>query len=96
MTKKKIKIPIYNQSIVIIITEEENPRYKDFVDYIDGYITASFVKKHLSDGIIVHECVHLVNFLYSHIGAELDINNDEHQAYLTQYIYEQIKNIINN
>ena len=93
MTKKKIKIPIYNQSIVVIITEEENPRYKAFVD---GYITALFVKKHLSDGIIVHECVHLVNFLYRHIGAELDINNDEHQAYLTQYIYEQIKNIINN
>ena len=96
MTKKKIKIPIYNQSIVVIITEEENPRYKAFVDYVDGYITALFVKKHLSDGIIVHECVHLVNFLYRHIGAELDINNDEHQAYLTQYIYEQIKNIINN
>ena len=34
MTKKKIKIPIYNQSIVVIITEEENSRYKAFVDYI--------------------------------------------------------------
>ena len=92
--KIKIKIPIYNQAIFVIITEEENPKYKAYVDYIDGYITAVFVKKHLSDGIIVHECVHLVNFLYSHIGTELDINNDEHQAYLTQYIYEQIKNII--
>lgn len=94
MVKNKIKIPIYNQVIVVIVTEEEDDRYKAFVDYVDSYITALFIKKHLTDGIIVHECVHLVNFIYSHIGVELDINNDEHQAYLTQYIYEQIKKVV--
>lgn len=94
MIKKKIKIPIYNQSIVLIVTEEENDKYKAFVDYVDGYITALFVKKHSTDDLIVHKTVHLVNFIYSHIGSELDINNDEHQAYLTQYIYEQIKKLV--
>lgn len=46
MIKKKIKTPIYNQSIVVIVTEEENPRYKAFVDYIYEQI-----KKIINNGI---------------------------------------------
>jgi len=89
--KKTIKIPIYNQNFTLIVTEEENEHYMAWVDVVDGKLTATFVKKHLTDGVIVHECTHLVNFLYERIGAKLDIINDEHQAYLTQWFYETIK-----
>ena len=89
--RKRIKIPIYNQYFYLVVTDEENENYMAWVDVVDGMLTATFIKDHVSDGIIVHESVHLVNFLYERVGAKLDIINDEHQAYLTQWFFETIK-----
>ena len=39
---------------------------------------------------VVHECVHIKNFMFECLGINLDINNDELEAYTVQYLYEQI------
>lgn len=40
--------------------------------------------------IWAHEAVHGVNKIFKAVGQKLDLNNDEAQAYLTQYLYERI------
>ena len=42
--------------------------------------------------IMVHEAVHIVNFIFEECGVKLDTINDEAQAYLTAWIFNQIKN----
>lgn len=42
--------------------------------------------------VIAHESVHLVNKLFKDRGLQLDIENDETQAYLTGWFVEQIDN----
>jgi hypothetical protein len=41
--------------------------------------------------IMVHEAVHVVNFIFEECGIKLDTNNDEAQAYLTSWIFEQLR-----
>ena len=38
---------------------------------------------------LVHEIVHAKNFLYKMRGMSIDINNDENEAYIVQYIYNK-------
>ena len=35
---------------------------------------------------LAHEATHLTNFIFSSVGQELDVVNDESQAYLTGYL----------
>lgn len=92
--KKKFKIPIYNTNVVVNDKNDKSNEYDAYVDLVDNEIWLRYNKENINDGIIVHECVHIVNFLYYRIGAKLDIYEDEHQAYLTQYIYKKVKQII--
>ncbi len=39
--------------------------------------------------IIAHESVHIKNKIFNHCHVELDINNDEPEAYLLDWIVEQ-------
>jgi hypothetical protein len=45
-------------------------------------------------GIIAHEAVHAVNLVFGHIGYRLCTENDEAQAYLTQYIVSKLHKIL--
>lgn len=47
------------------------------------------ISKDAAISTIVHECVHIVNFIFGVHGVELDENNDEHQAYYMTWIFEQ-------
>lgn len=40
--------------------------------------------------VIAHECVHLVNSVYANCVISIDIYNDEHQAYLLEWFFDQI------
>jgi len=40
-------------------------------------------------GAICHEATHLTNFIFDYIGQDLDLCNDEAQAYLAGYITDQ-------
>ena len=44
---------------------------------------------------ITHEVVHIKNFIFLNCGAKLDRDNDESEAYLSGYLFEQIYNFIN-
>ena len=48
-------------------------------------------KSYPTPGIIVHESKHLVNEVFNRVGAELDLNNDEPEAYLLQWVFEEIE-----
>lgn len=39
---------------------------------------------------MAHEAVHAANLAFSHAGAKLDVDNDEPQAYLVDFVVKQI------
>lgn len=52
------------------------------------YVVAFTEKNHLSN--IAHEIVHIINYIYLDCGIELDRVNDENQAYLTGWLFDEI------
>ncbi len=58
-----------------------NPKYK-------------FGSRYMTHGSIAHECLHATSFLFMTIGAEPDIDNDEPQAYLINYLVDQVEDFI--
>ncbi len=40
--------------------------------------------------IWTHECVHGVNKIFKAVGQKLDLNNDEVQAYLTEFLFQKV------
>lgn len=60
----------------------------------EGEIIMAYMLDYTSIPCIVHEAVHMVNFAFHNRGVLLCTNNDEHQAYYTQYIFEKVFNII--
>ena len=102
MTTKQIDIPIFGGKITIIIDKDLSyvqKKYKtrclkDFgaVTFRDKSEFKSYVVsfEELDYSLIAHESVHIVNFLFTDIGIELCRDNDELQAYLTGWIFEEI------
>ena len=45
-------------------------------------------------GVIAHECKHMVNFIFISRGIELDLNNDEPECYLLEWLINKIHSII--
>ena len=103
--RKKIKIPIYNTNLILIKGEDFEKLHEEFDLDIDiGYQAITFEYNNqivvffndkVSLNTIVHESVHVCSFLYYRIGATKDIINDEHEAYITAWIIEQIDKFIN-
>jgi len=53
-------------------------------------------EKNINPGIIAHESLHLVGLIYEDIHAILEIENDEPQCYLIEWIVNQCYNFLNN
>lgn len=103
----KIKCPIFKQSVTVIYkdnidylikkhnlinTKDSNAFvYKDPIKY---RLHVVLKPSKFTLGILLHECVHITNFIFDYIGVNLDVNNDEFQAYYTQFWFEQILNKI--
>ena len=62
--------------------------YKDKRNNTDLYRV--FVTKNVEPSVIVHESVHIANFIFNNTGIQPSLTNDEVQAYLTGWIFEQI------
>lgn len=107
MESKTIKIPIYYGKLTICIDKDLKwieKKYKtrsleDFgaVTFKDEtkyrhYIVAFTDSKHLSN--IAHEIVHLKNHIYQDCAMELDRFNDEPEAYLTGWLFDEIYSFI--
>ena len=108
MIKTTIDIPIYCCKLTIIldkdlsyvknkyktkslsdfgaVTLKDEDRYRH---YVVGFTDAT----HLSN--IAHEIVHLKNQIYVDSAMELDRYNDEPEAYLTGWLFDQINNFLN-
>lgn|SRR3990167_2348278 len=52
------------------------------------------LKEESDDKDIVHESVHCANHILSTIGATMDFDNDEPQAYLVEWAYTKITNTL--
>jgi hypothetical protein len=104
---KKIPISIYFQNLIIHKVDtyvEVNKKYGNdipegvysaVVFRIDKNTTVMAIED-IDYGIIAHEVVHLVNSVFKEVGIQLDLDNDEPQAYLTGYIMKQICNFLDN
>lgn len=108
MRIKTIKIPIYQSNLTIVIDKDLSyveKKYKtkslknfgavtlkDEIKYRD-YVVAF---EYYSGSIIAHEIVHIINYIYLDCGIELDRVNDENQAYLTGWLFDEINKFFNN
>ena len=108
MKVKKIEVPIYNCDLTIILTKDLNEvvkKYKlpgnwgefgaltfeDKSKYRD-YVVAFTDANHLSN--IAHEIVHIKNYIFLGINAKVDLRNDEPEAYLIGWLFDQINNFL--
>lgn len=108
MNIKTIKIPIYLCKLIIIFDKDLSYVEKKYsttslLNY--GAITMrkpnSFSEyviafEYCSGSIVAHEVVHLVNYIFQDRGLQLDIVNDEAQAYLTGFLFDKIYKFLNS
>lgn len=109
MKCKKIEIPIYGCDLTMIFTKNLNKVVKKY--NLEGnwgnygaltfsnkskfrhYVVAFTDANHLSN--IAHEIVHIKNHIFLDINAKIDLYNDEPEAYLTGWLFDQINNFLN-
>lgn len=106
MKDLKFKVPIYNETIRYIETDNFIEIYdKANVGYshndqdcgginciIRGENTIMVKTKYANHwGTIAHEALHATNRILHSRGVEIDANNDEAQAYLLTYILDKIQ-----
>ena len=110
ITYEEIKVPVFNAIITICSTPDiENCKnffkfnLKAGTDLVENEAVSIHIgqgkymlvfNEKLSNSYVVHEIIHLVNFLYKDYGIELDINNDENYAYQCKWFFEKIENFI--
>lgn len=87
-----------NKSYNSNFTKDDNKIYdavvfKDSKKHINQYVVV--FRKNPDYTVIAHETVHLVNAIFKDHGIELDLDNDEPQAYLTGWIFNKIDKFLN-
>lgn len=106
MKRHKIKVPIYNALLNIIIVKnmdgiqekyslKYSPKYESAITFVNneqGYIV--FVEEKISPSTIAHEAKHFVNIIFDSKGIALDLYNDEPECYLLGWVVEQIHKLI--
>lgn len=103
------KTPPYFETIKVVVCKDFTKACKKLkIDHtvgVNGYEAITFfpkgdkkvlvmVRKNASAGVIAHEAVHIANYIFKRIDAQLDINNDEPYAYLLGWIVDCITNIL--
>lgn len=107
--KKKIKIPVYNSTLWVYLADSLCDVDKELKTNFTGLDTAwaiafqnnsnpnilytAFTPDYANKSI-AHEAVHLVNYLFKRKGIELDLDNDENQAYWTGWFYDEIEKVL--
>ncbi|WP_374440543.1 hypothetical protein [Epilithonimonas sp.] len=107
MKTKKINIPIYYGTLILIKDEDFTAVNKKYNHNIpESYGAVSFENKEAKNfeyvvvmvntniSLIAHEAVHICNFIFKNVGIELDRNNDEPQAYLVGWIVDEIEKFL--
>lgn len=100
---KEVEIPIYFGSLIMIFTDqleslngiyntdikEEDYDAVVFTQVKDSSKIVLAIKK-VDWPTIAHEVVHVVNNIFLSCGVQLDRHNDEPQAYLTGWVFNEI------
>ena len=107
MLVKTIHVPIFLCELTLILCNDWAPVIKKYElkKKVNNYAACTFTipdkadciviaVKHTDWGIIAHEIVHAVNYIFSYCGVCLDRVNDETQAYLTGWIAGQFETFI--
>lgn len=100
-----IHIPIFNSTIKMYVGNRKKIENKYDLDCTKNYEAFVFrvneskkydyivwFSKGLKSDVLVHESNHLCNMILKDIGHIQDLDNDEVQSYLLQFIYKEIKN----
>lgn len=97
-----IKIPIFNQRIYLA-TKEDAEKYCG-LNNIEMYRALCFYgyrnricfyySEQIQKNDLIHESVHLANFIIDRCLLYSTPQHDEIQAYLTTYIHDKLKTII--
>jgi len=106
MREKKVEIPIYGGSILFILGDlnKLSEKYElGCVSNYDGFVfkkdndnyLIAFESEKIDKSIIAHESCHLVNLIFKDCGVNLDLENDEPQCYLLEWVFNQCEIFIN-
>lgn len=111
MRIKKIEIPIYYGYLVIIVADDfkevtKKYKIKENVDSFGAFVCTNTndrgheqflvcMAQNIPNELIAHEVVHLVNAIFARCNIELDRHNDEPQAYLTGWLFNEIEKFLN-
>lgn len=105
ITKRKIKIPIFNYIMIVIIYDYwedlKEVISKDLYNESSKGLTIEYddycivVCPSNSTSTVVHESGHVANMLWRYIGYTHIRDNDEVDQYLRAYIFEEIIKVIN-
>ena len=100
MITKTIETPLFNDKINIVVTKKISKIAKEYNlsigDGVDGVCWADKgeiyigITKKATPGLIAHEALHAVGFIFEGVNIKMDISNDEHQCYLLQFIVDEV------
>ena len=107
MQIKKISIPIFRGSLTLVKDKDfkkVNKMYNCNVPETFGAVTlenhdegfeyvVAFVDSNV--GLLAHEAVHVCNYVFDNIGIQLDLKNDETQAYFIGWIVDEMDKFLN-
>ncbi len=105
MKIKKLKDTIFPADVYVVLFEDDKELAKKFNVHLEGKHDACVfdingriymaVRPDVTLKVLVHEAVHVVNYIFNDCGQKLDSYNDEVQAYLTEYIFQQAYEYLN-
>lgn len=110
MFRRKLNVPIFDAIVYVGVTENLQDYYAKYgikdddntgydavaIQVDDSENKYELVFVNTEPHVIVHECVHLKNYIFKHIGFALSIDNDEIEALFVDWLFKEISNIVNN
>ena len=103
ITKKNINIPIFRLKLKIVVVDDiEEALEIDtninteadplVIDHNNGTATVVIASNDMS--VISHECLHVKNAVWNRIGYSPNPVNDEVDAYLVGYLFDQVSKVV--
>ncbi len=108
--RKKLQDPVYKSYVLLWVGGNPNnvdtwlsdrgfhvpPTEPDTIAFVAGAhrVYVIYFNKSPRPEIIAHECLHLASNIMRDVGMETNRFTEEAQAYLLQYFYEQIAEVL--